>query len=253
MKKVFQEIKNKVITDEWVVSKCKGKGAGGITLESLLDKDVENFELPDYNGVELKTKYSKKETYITLFSATPDSYLFEIKRLQKEYGYPDKQLPQFNIFNLAVYGNYKVKLNDHYFKLYVDYNNKKVVLRIYDKDFRIVDELVSWSFDILKEKLERKLKYLVIIHADRKFEHNQVLFKYKNIKFYELTSFERFLWLIENGMIKIVFRVSVYKGNYRYGEVYDHGTAFSIDEKYISRLFNSVHISDQGDKKKNLQ
>lgn len=242
MKKVFQEIQNKVITDEWIVSEYKGKGAGGITLESLLGKNAENFELPDYNGVELKTKYSKKETYITLFSATPDSYLFEIKRLQKEYGYPDRELPQFNVFNLAVYGNRKVKLNNHYFKLYVDYSNKKVLLRIYDNKFKIVDEIVSWSFEILKEKLERKLKYLVLIHADRKFEHNQVLFKYKDIKFYELTSFKKFLWLIENGMIKIVFRIGVYKGNYRYGEIYDHGTAFSIDEKNISRLFNRMYI-----------
>lgn len=242
MKEKFKEIENKISKNEWISSNYKGKGAGGITLESLLGKNVENFELPDYNGIELKTKYSKKETYITLFSATPDSYLFEIKRLQKEYGYPDVQLPQFNIFNLAVYGNRKVMLNNHYFKLFVDYNNKKVVLKIYNKEHKIIDEFVEWSFELLKEKLERKLKYLVFIHADRKFEHNEVFFRYKDINCYELISFERFLYLIEKGIIRIVFRIGVYKGNYRYGETYDHGTAFSVDERNINKLFKKIEI-----------
>lgn len=244
MKEIFKEINKKVITNEWIVSKYKGRGAVGITLESLLNKERENFELPDYKGVELKAKCSKKETDITLFSATPDSYLFEIKRLQREYGYPDKELPQFNVFNLSIYGNRKIKLNNNYFKIYVDYKNKKIILRIYDNKFKIIDEFVSWSFDLLQEKLERKLKYMVLIHADRKFEHNEVLFKYKDIQFYELISFDKFLWLIENGIIKVTFKIGVYKKNYRYGEIYDHGTSFSIDEKDIPRLFERIYISN---------
>lgn len=242
MKEIFKEIKEQVITNDWVISKYNGRGAVGITLESLLGKKIENFELPDYKGVELKAKYSKKESYITLFSATPDSYLFEIKRLQKEYGYPDNELPQFNVFNLDVYGNKRKKLGNHYFKLYVDNKKEKVILKIYNNKLQIIDEFTSWSFELLKEKLERKLKYLVLVQADRKFEHNEVLFKYKNIEFYELTSFENFLHLIANGIIKVTFKIGVYKKNYRHGEIYDHGTSFSIDKSDITRLFNSIHL-----------
>ena len=83
---ILKEIKNKVITNQWIESKCKGNSGVGITLESLLQKERENFEIPDYKGIELKAKCSRKETYITLFSAVPDSYLFEIKRILKEYG-----------------------------------------------------------------------------------------------------------------------------------------------------------------------
>lgn len=240
MKELLKTMEKKVVTNDWVISKGNGRGAVGITLESLFGKEIENFELPDYHGIELKAKYSKKEAYITLFSATPDSYLFEIKRLQKEYGYPDNELPQFNIFNLAVYGNRRKKLNNHYFKLYVDYEKEKVVLMIYNDKFQIIDEFVSWSFEMLREKLERKLKYLALVHADRKFEHNQVLFKYKKIDFYKLISFNTFLQLIENGMVRVTFRIGVYKKNYRYGEIYDHGTSFSIDERNIQRLFEKI-------------
>lgn len=248
--KILQEIKNKVITNEWIESKDKGKGGVGITLESLLQKERENFEIPDYKGIEIKAKYSKRETYITLFSAVPDSYLFEIKRLVQEYGYPDSQFPQFKVFNLSVYGNRRIKTRNNYFKLYVDWKKKQVILRVYDKNLNIIDELTSWSFEILQEKLERKLSKLALVHAERKFEHNVVYFKYTDIEFYKLISFERFLTLIENGMIKITFRIGVYKDERRFGQIYDHGTAFSIDESDISRLFDRIYLCDQGEIKK---
>lgn len=242
---VFNEIKNKVITNQWIESKGKGNSGVGITLESLLQKERENFEIPDYKGIELKAKCSKKETYIALFNAVPDSYLFEIKRILKKYGYPHSNFPQFKIFNLSIYGNRKIKLNNNYFKLYVDWENRNITLRIYDKNLNIVDNLTSWSFDLLQEKLERKLRKLAIIHADRKFEHNTVYFKYKNIDFYKLISFERFLILIENGIVRISFRIGIYKDRKRLGEIYDHGTSFSIDEHNITRLFNKIILSDQ--------
>jgi hypothetical protein len=246
MLEILQEIEEKVINGRWIESKCKGNGGVGITLESLLNKEVENFEIPDYKGIELKAKCSKKEAHITLFSAVPDSYLFEIKRLLKEYGVPDKEFPQFNVLNLSVYGNRRVKLGNYYFKIFVDWKNEKVVLRVYDSKFKIVDELTSWSFEMLKEKLERKLDKLAIVHADRKFEHNTVYFKYTKIDFYQLTSFEKFLTLIELGMIRITFRIAVYKDKRRFGNIYDHGTSFSIDECEIPRLFTLINLGDQG-------
>lgn len=240
---VFNEIKRKVITDKWIESKDKGDGGVGITLESLLEKERENFEIPDYKGIEIKAKCSSRESYITLFSAVPDSYLFEIQRLVQKYGYPDSQFPQFKVFNLAVYGDRKVKMRNHYFKLYVSWKSRQVVLRVYDKNFQVVDELTSWSFEMLKEKLERKLSKLALVHAKRKFENNVVYFKYTDIEFYQLVSFERFLTLIENGMIRITFRIGVYKDERRFGKIYNHGTTLCIDESNIGRLFNRIYES----------
>lgn len=239
---ILQEIKSKVISEKWIESKSNGNGGVGITLEYLLQKEKENFELPDYKGIELKAKCSKRESHITLFSAVPDSYLFEIKRLLQEYGYPDNKYPEFKIFNLAVYGHKRIKLNNHYFKLYVDWQNKKVILCVYDKSLNIIDQLTSWSFELLQEKLERKLSLLALVHAERKFQHNKVYFKYTNIAFYRLNSFERFLLLIDNGIIKITFRIGVYKDEKRFGQIYDHGTCFSIDKNDISRLFDEIEL-----------
>lgn len=244
--KTFEEIQNKIITNQWIESKGKGNGSVGITLESMLGKETENFEIPDYKGVELKTKCSTRENYITLFSAVPDSYLFEIKRLLKKYGYPDKQYPQFSILNLSIYGNRRIRLDNHYFKIYVDYQNERVVLRVYNIQLQIIDELTSWSFEILKEKLERKLSKLAFIHAERKYENGKVFYKYKKPDFYQLISFEKFLTLLEYGMIRITFRIGFYKDERRFGQIYDHGTCFSIGEYNIPRLFKQVSVNDQG-------
>ncbi len=159
-----------------------------------------------------------------------------------EYGYANKELPQFKVFNISVYGNAKIKLNNHYFKLYVNWKEKKVILRIYDKNLKIVDELTSWSFEILQEKLERKLKKLAFIHAERKFSHNKVYFKYTDIKFYQLSSFERFLKLIELGMIHVTFRIGVYTTKRKWGDIHDHGTSFSINEQDLERLFDRIYL-----------
>ena len=242
--KVLNEIKKKVLTNEWVESTAKGRGGVGITLESLLNKERENFEIPDYKGVEIKAKCSKKDTYITLFSAVPDSYLFEIKRLVQKYGFPDREYPQFKVFRLEIYGNRKRRTRYNYFKLYVNRESKQVILQVYDKNLNIIDELTSWSFEMLQEKLERKLSKLAIVHADRKFEHNVIYFKYTDIKFYQLISFERFLSLIENGTIRLTFQIGVYKDEQRFGEIYDHGTAFSINENDISSLFEQIYVYD---------
>jgi len=153
LKEKFYQIKEK----GWIQSATKGNSGVGTTFEKQLGKDLENFEIPDYNGIEIKTKYSNKENYITLFSAAPDSYLFEIKRIHHLYGYPDKEFPQYNIFNLAVYSNKKVTINqNNYFELIIDYKQERIYFNVYNQSLKLIDNLSSWSFNMLKEKLYKK-------------------------------------------------------------------------------------------------
>ena len=59
----------------WIECENKNKSVTGKTLENLLEINPDNFEIPDYNTVEIKSKVSKRENYIDLFCATPDSYV----------------------------------------------------------------------------------------------------------------------------------------------------------------------------------
>lgn len=237
------EIESKIKNKGWVKSVAKGSGNVGLTLEYLLGKERENFELPDYQGIEIKAKYSKTETHINLFSAAPDSYLFETKRLVKTYGYPDKDMPEYNVLNVSTVGNRKTRLpSNYYFRLNVDRKNRKVVLNVYDKNKELIDTDTSWSFEILKEKLERKLQLLAIVKAERKWDSStrEVYFRYNQVKFYKLKSFEDFINLIEIGRIRISFKIGVYKTGRKKGQIYDHGTGFTIQEFNIENLFKRI-------------
>ncbi len=225
----------------WIPCDHKNFGAIGIKLEKLLNIHSENFEIPDYNGIEIKTKKSTIRKNITLFSATPDSYLFEIKRLHKLYSYPDKSNPETKILNKTIIqGNLTYIYNGIYFTLKVDRNQEKLYLLIYDKNLKIIDTFTSWSFQLLKEKLERKLQYLCYITVDNYYSHYQLYVKFKNDNYYKLKGFDTFTKLLEKGIIKVTFRIGIFKTGKRKGEIHDHGTSFSIDENNLELLFDKI-------------
>ena len=66
LKTLFQNIKNKGLNK----SLREGHTSIGFTFESLINKKEDNFSLPDYNRIEIKTKlgYSKKP--LTLLTIT---------------------------------------------------------------------------------------------------------------------------------------------------------------------------------------
>lgn len=248
MNDIFSNITDKVLTGEWIESINEGNGSCGLTLEKILCIQKNNFEIPDYCGVEIKTKYSKKETKVSLFHATPDSYLFEIKRLVNTYGYINKN-EDFKRFAISVNSKKLKYIGKYIFTIEVDRSKNKVILKIFDINMNLIDNNTSWSFELLKTKLERKLSYLAFFHADRKYELQKVYFKYKNVSFLKLKSFEDFINLLENGYIDITFSVSCYIGEYRTGMIYDHGTSFSIEETNLQKLFTLLDFCGLGQKK----
>ena len=136
----------------WIECKNKNKSVTGKTLENLLEINPDNFEIPDYNTIEIKSKVSKREHYIDLFCATPDSYVLETKRLYDKYSYLDSN--NYKILNFVLYGEFLKPINNEYSaKLRIDYKNKKVIMEIYNKDNELIDNLSSWSFELLEEKL----------------------------------------------------------------------------------------------------
>lgn len=228
----------------WLPCQTKNYGAIGIKIEQLLNINTNNFEIPDYNGIEIKTKKSILTTTITLFSASPDSYLYEIKRLHSLYAYPYKNNPNFKVLNKTIIqGRLTYIYNGIYFTLKVDKQNERVLLIVLNSELIIIDSNTHWSFSLLKEKLERKLKYLCYIHADTFYSNSQLYAKYKNDNYYRLKSFDKFIELIENGKISITFRIGVFNTGTKKGQIHDHGTVFSIEEKNIEKLFDKIDIN----------
>lgn len=240
----FYELKNKTAAIKklgWIKCNNNYTNAAGLTFERLLGKEIENFPIPDYNSIEIKTKCKSSKSKITLFSATPDSFLFENKRLVKLYGYPDKQLPQYNVLNNSVSSKTLTYIgNNHNLGLEVDWNNRKVVLNVYRGQFQIIDNLTSWSFELIEEKINLKIRKLCYVTADKLIYKNNTYVKYIDDFYYKMKENKVFFELIEDGVIWITFKLGVFKSGKKLGMLHDHGTSFEIYEKDIEKLYNKL-------------
>ena len=240
--KEFERIKKM----EWVKSTNKGNGGIGLTFEKLLGIDKNELEIPDYNGIEIKTKRYSSNSYITLFSCKPEGkHYHEVKRIKDKYGYPHKKFRQYKVLNNSVYGNVKNKIGVfYYFKLKVERKEKKIYLEIYNLKNQLIEKEIYWDFDNLEEKLKRKLKILALIKANsiKSKIDDREYFKYNDLKIYYLKGFEYFINLLEIGIIRINFKLDIKTRGEKLGEIHDHGTSFDILERDLIKLYDKIDI-----------
>lgn len=232
----------KIQCRNWIPNQGSGFGSAGRTLEILLQKEEDQLILPDYHGIEIKTKLERSEPYIGLFSMALDNKPLEMKRLLKIGGYPDKTHPEFKVFHVGVSGNFRKKVGYRYsYQLKVDYLYKVVRLYIYDRYNHLIEWNMSWSFEQLQSRLEHKLQYLAFVPVKRWNLEGKIYFKYINITFFKLKGFSTFLKLIEDGTIRVMFKLSYFKSGEHFGEFHDHGTSFEIKEEDLELLFDVIN------------
>lgn len=230
----FKAIKGK----GWIKTIRKGPTGIGKTFESLLGKQEDCFSIPDYFDIEIKTKrYSTNEPFC-LFSAEPDGEeLFESERIRTTYGYPSKKNPQFAVFNASIRATRYTQIANNIFTLKIDRQNNKLYLIVFNFQGDLIDDKTWWSFELLEQFLNRKLRYLAIIKAYNKYIQGEEYFKYEKLNTYKKVIFKRFIDLLEQGKIIVNFKIGVFLGTYRYGQPHNHGTGFNIYEKDIQYLY----------------
>lgn len=230
----------------WFIKRTNDDGEAGSKFESLLGKSNDNFQIPDFDGIEIKTKkINSYDKYITLFNAVPyGKDFFEIDRLKREYGYPDSDLKNCNVLNGDIFCKKKNRIGaKFYFQSQIDNKNKKINLLIYNRYGNIIDSNTFWPFEIIKERLYCKLKYLAIIKVKTKKENHQQYYKYENIEIFKLKNFEKFLEAIQYDYIRIQLKIGVFKSGKRIGQTHDRGTGFQINENYINYLYTKIYSS----------
>jgi len=233
----FNEIKK----SGWVKSQYKGSASIGRTFELLIGKEPESFPIPDFEEIEIKTRYKYSNYHTTLFNAVPDSYLFEVNRIRQTYGYPDKIIKQAKVLKGYVYANKKTYLGIKYqFQLNINYEKELLVLNVYNRNNKLIDNKTSWSFTLLKEKLFQKLKLLAVINTDKKIINNEKYFKYETMEMFKLSNFENFLKLIEKGKIVVSFTIGVHRSGTKIGQPENHGVAFRLKYEDFDKLFTKI-------------
>lgn len=238
--KNFIKIKN----NNWIKSMRDGSGGIGYTFESLIGKNEDTLSLPDFNDIEIKTIRKGSRGIIHLFSIRPDGGNEEpMKHIRDILGYPDKKYRQFKVFNMDF--NCKEYTKIGYYKkgkLEIDRNKEIIRFLAFDNKNQDLGIDVFWTFGTIKNRLNQKLKKLAIIEAESKTMDNKEFFHYKNINFYLLDDFERFIDLIEKGIITIEFRITFHKDLIKFGEIKNRGTIFSIKLDDIDKLYKKVPL-----------
>lgn len=216
----------------------------GRTFENELNLPRNTMEIPDYNGIEIKTRRTYSKSYITLFSAVPNGkHQQEVERLKKTYGYPYRKDKRYKALYAEVYGNKKTYGGVKYqYKLDVNRNAKKIFLCIYDRYDNLIEKSVYWSFIYLDSKISLKLQNLAVVNAWTKKINNWNYFKYYKIDFYTFKDFDYFLDLIERGIIKLNIKVDIHTDKNNYGKTYDHGCSFNIKESDLIYLYDKQYI-----------
>ena len=236
LQKEFKRIKGM----EYIRSVRKGNTGVGATFESLLGKGEDDLEIPDFGGIEIKTRRSYSKAYITLFNAVPTgSGYYEVKRLRDNYGYRDSKDYKLKQLNVDLFTNKINYVGLYYgFKIRVNKDDEKIYLEIYDRNNFLIDDNTYWDFDVLLEKLSRKLQVLAVVKAWPNWVNGYEYFKYYDMRIYVLKDMYKFIDLIDNGIIKITLKIGSYHDTKRYGMVSSHGDGFCIKESDLLELFD---------------
>ena len=238
----LQEKFNEISKKGYIKGIYNSSSSIGRTFENELNLSMNKECVPDYHGIEIKTRRTYSKSAITLFTATPDGKEHkEIERLKNTYGYPYKRDKKYKALYVDVYGNKLTYGGVKYqYKLDIDKMEEKVYLCVYNQQGKLLERKVYWTYKILESKLLSKLSYLSIINVWPNKKDGWNYFKYYKISFFKLKGFSQFMKLLENGTIKLSLKIDIYLNENNYGKVYDHGCGFAIQEKDIIKLFDKI-------------
>ncbi len=239
LKKEFEHIKNL----NYIKGVSNNKNASGFTFEEELKSTSGDLCIPDFNNIEIKVLRNYDYAAITLFASAPDGNIpLATQWLTENYGVPIPEFDGMNSLVCKLSGNKVFRLNSYKFLIEVNYDECKVILKIYDIKNNFVDNDIYWDFDTLENKLKSKLSYLAIVNSKKKIINSRNYYAYTDLKCYKLKSFSTFLKLLNIGIVTLNIKTGVYKSGPYKGKFHDHGVSFCINRKNITKLFDYINI-----------
>ncbi len=195
------------------------------------------------NDVIIKCDDINNSKYVTFFNATPvGKDKNQIRRLKEKYGFYDNLDFKNKVFKSTAVSTFTTFIKSNYLlKLFVSYEDKRIYLQIYDKNYVLIEQKTYWPFEMLKSFYEKKAKYLFLVKTWVKEEKNSKYYKYYDFSGYQLKTFEEFLKLVEEGIIRVNFRVNVYNKGYKKNQIKDDGTSFEIQEIDLLKLYDKIY------------
>ena len=213
----------------------------GKTFEDYIGVVENNIDKPDLFGFEIKSHREEAQSYVTLFTKSPSFPRGANAYLKDKFGTPYDENPELKKLHTSMFANKPNSYAQKYaFQLINDKNEKCIYIAVSSlQTEKIIDCSCGYTYDDLKKVLKKKLKNLFYVTAEtKKDKSNAEYFFFNKADIYENPSLEKFLTLIDNGLIMYDIRIGSYQSGKNYGKAHDHGSGFRIQEKNLNKLYS---------------
>lgn len=237
LKEKFKEIKNLGL----VQSLRKGTTGLGYTFESLLGKSEDSKPIPDFNGIEIKTKLGYSKSPITLFTLAPHKNNdYAIDYILHNFGYPTNNSKLKAFRGDVYYTKNNIIANRYICKLFFSDDYKILKLLIFDTKLNLINNEIYWDVQDMTERIITKTNYLAIIKGYPYNKNNDIFYKYVSLTIYKYKGTTTFIELLKQNKIYVTFNIGMHSDANKFGQICDRGTAFRIKIDYIDELFDKI-------------
>jgi hypothetical protein len=234
----FNRIKNL----GYVKSRRSNNTGIGKTFEDYLGVTENNDKLPDFAGFEVKSQRALTSSYLTLFTKSPTGPVGANTYLRDTYGEFYEEYPTLKRLHTSIFSErFNTYKGTYGFKIENSGQDKtiRIIVKNIETD-KIIDNRVYWTYDDIRDCIEKKLNNLFYVNADTKIVENIEHFHFTQAKIYIKPRFEKLLELIDQGKIMVDIRIGSYKSGNNKGKTHDHGTGFRIKPIDLSILYSDV-------------
>ncbi len=211
----------------------------GKTFEDYIGVVENNIDEPDLFGFEVKSHRELATSYVTLFTKAPSFPKRANAYLKDRYGMPYPDNAELKKLHISMFASkYSLAYEKYNFRLINDRDNAVIRIGVFDPaDNRLIDQSVGYTYESLDKILKRKLKNLFYVNAETTLIDMKEYFHFNRAEIFTDPTLQRFLKLIDDGVIMYDIRIGSYRSGRNYGKAHDHGSGFRILERNIHLLF----------------
>ncbi|MBO5186818.1 MAG: MvaI/BcnI restriction endonuclease family protein [Prevotella sp.] len=225
----------------FVKSNRKNNTGIGKTFEDYMGVVENNLDKPYLFGFEIKSHREETNSYITLFTKSPNFPQRANAWLNLNYGIPYEENPQLHKLHTSMFADKYNTFNEQYsFRLINDTTNNLLRIGIFDINTKkLINADAGYTYKCIETVLRNKLHNLFYVSANRKYIDNDEYFHFNMAEIFSNPTIERFLKLVDAGKIMYDIRIGSYKSGANYGKPHDHGSGFRILEPNLKLLFQN--------------
>jgi hypothetical protein len=217
----------------------------GKTFEDYVGVVENNLAEPDLAGYEVKSHRERSSSYITLFTKSPSFPKKANSILKEKFGTKYTEFPSLKKLHTSIFANkYNSCRGKYMFRLYNDRVDERIYIKVYSKNYELLDDSCYYTYEDISKVINTKLKGLFYVTAKTRLDKKtqRELFWFNKAEIFDNPTLERFLDLLDRGIIMYDIRIGCYHSGENFGKSHDHGSGFRIMAKHLIDLYDGNEV-----------